>query len=165
MISIKKVQKFSLYLYKKHHISSNLKIQKILFFLRVYEMKNGIKVSPIFDNNNENFQAWTYGPVCVDSYYFMCDILDQEDKEIQPNFLFENDEQFEKYDPIINNLNDEEPHQLVFLSHHNLEYINVRKENNIKEWQPCRLPLNETSSDFIKFNDVDKQVERLFSVQ
>lgn len=165
MISIKKVQKFSLYLYRKHHINSNLKIQKILFFLRVYEKRNGIKDSPIFDQNNHNFEAWTYGPVCVDSYDFMSDILDQENREIQPNFLFKDDEQFEKYATIINNLDDEEPYQLVFLSHHNLEYINVRKKNNIKDWQPCRFQLDETSDDFKNFLDVNAQIERIFSTQ
>lgn len=73
-MELKKVQRFSLYLFLKYKIDSNLKIQKILFFLRVYEKMNKITNSPIFDQENKNFQAWTYGPVCVDSYDFMCKI-------------------------------------------------------------------------------------------
>jgi hypothetical protein len=56
-MELKKVQKFSLYLFLKYKIDSNLKIQKILFFLRVYEKINKITNSPIFDQENKNFQA------------------------------------------------------------------------------------------------------------
>jgi len=131
-MELKKVQKFSLYLFLRYKIDSNLKIQKILFFLRVYEKMNKITNSPIFDHENKNFQAWTYGPVCVDSYDFMCKILNT-DEEINNDFLLKDNEQFNKYNNVINNLNEQEPYQLVDLSHQNLEYINVRKKANIEQ--------------------------------
>lgn len=156
MKTINKVQKFSLYLYLKHHINSNLRIQKILFFLRVYEKMNNINFedSPIFDKKNENFQAWVYGPVNVESYNFMRSKLIREE-EIESDFLNDNDNKsFEQYDKIIDKLNEYESNQLVDWSHQNLEYINVRKNGGIKEWQPCCLLLNELSDDFCKFSDI-----------
>ena len=164
-MELKKVQKFSLYLFLKYKINSNLKIQKILFFLRVYEkMKDpNNSSSPIFDQENGNFQAWTYGPVCVDSYDFMCKFLDKKE-EIKNNFLLDDNKQFDEYVNVINNLDDEEPYQLVDLSHQNLEYINVRKRNNIKDWQPCCSSLDETTNDFINFGDSNDKIKSLFSL-
>lgn len=114
MTTIKKsVEKFSLYLYLKHRVNSNLRIQKILFFLRVYEKKNNIKISPIFDKENKNFQAWVYGPVDIDSYNFMRYKLIHEE-EIEADFLSDDDiKLFEKYDKIINKLNECESNKLI----------------------------------------------------
>ena len=167
-MALKKVEKFSLYLLLKYKIDSNLKIQKILFFLRVYEKKNKIDNSPIFDYDNENFQAWTYGPVCVDSYNFMCKILDTEEEEIRNDFLIElekDTKKFDVYDHIVNKLDENEPRHLVSLSHKNLAYINVRKKANIEEWQPCCLPLDETSNDFINFNNANDEINKIFSLE
>ena len=163
-MELKKVQKFSLYLFLKYKIDSNLKIQKILFFLRVYEKMNKITNSPIFDQENKNFQAWTYGPVCVDSYDFMCKILNT-DEEINNDFLLKDNEQFNKYNNVINNLNEQEPYQLVDLSHQNLEYINVRKKANIEQWQPCCSPLDETSDDFKNFGDGNSKIKKFFMIK
>ena len=163
-MELKKVQKFSLYLFLKYKIDSNVKIQKILFFLRVYEKMNKITNSPIFDKGNHNFQAWTYGPVCVDSYDFMCKILNT-DEEINNDFLLKDNEQFNKYNNVINNLNEQEPYQLVDLSHQNLEYINVRKKANIEQWQPCCLPLDETADDFKNFGDGNSKIKKFFMIK
>lgn len=163
-MELKKVQKFSLYLFLKYKIDSILKIQKILFFLHVYEKMNKITNSPIFDQENKNFQAWTYGPVCVDSYDFMCKILNT-DEEINNDFLLKDNEQFNKYNNVINNLNEQEPYQLVDLSHQNLEYINVRKKANIEQWQPCCLPLDETSDDFKNFGDGNNKIKKFFMIK
>ena len=151
---IKKVEKFSLYLYLKHNVNSNLRIQKILFFLRVYEKKNNIVTSPIFDKENENFQAWVYGPVNIDSYNFMRKKLIKEE-EIEVDSLNDDDTKlFEKYDEVIDKLNKCESNQLVDWSHQNLEYINVRKRGGIKDWQPCCLFLNESTTDFVSFSEI-----------
>ena len=163
-MELKKVQKFSLYLFLKYKIDSNLKIQKILFFLRVYEKMNKTTNSPIFDQENKNFQAWTYGPVCVESYDFMCKILNT-DEEINNDFLLKDNEQFNKYSNVINILNEQEPYQLVDLSHQNLEYINVRKKANIEQWQPCCLPLDETSDDFKNFGDGNNKIKKFFMIK
>ena len=163
-MELKKVQKFSLYLFLKYKIDSNLKIQKILFFLCVYEKMNKITNSPIFDQKNKNFQAWTDGPVCVDSYDFMCKILNT-DEEINNDFLLKDNEQFNKYNKVINNLNEQEPYRLVDLSHQNLEYINVRKKANIEQWQPCCLSLDETSDDFKNFGDGNSKIKKFFMIK
>lgn len=112
-MSLKKVEKFSLYLLEKYKIDSILKIQKILFFLRVYEMKKGKNSSPIFDNCNNNFQAWMYGPVNVDSYEFMRWKLRSGEDEGDDNVLLEfKDKKVEKlyaeYKPIIDKLKDKD---------------------------------------------------------
>ena len=90
-MELKKVEKFSLYLISNYKITSILKIQKILFFLRVYEKKKygNSFVSPIFDETNYNFQAWMYGPVNVDSYYFVRLKLYSNEQESNDDTLLE----------------------------------------------------------------------------
>ncbi len=171
-----KVQKFSLYLFSKYKIDSILKIQKILFFLRVYEKKKWGKekewTSPIFDEENENFQAWMYGPVNVDSYYFMRpkfygmgdesndDILVKFKSEIEKYKKYE--EKLKAYEPIITKLNEIDAQKLVYYSHHNVEYKNVR--GPLKEFEPCDKVLDENKKDFILFdNEVKDDVSEILS--
>lgn len=165
-MSLKKVEKFSLYLLEKYKIDSILKIQKILFFLRVYEMKKGKNSSPIFDNCNNNFQAWMYGPVNVDSYEFMRWKLRSGEDEGDDNVLLEFKEKkveklYAEYKPIIDKLKDKDSHYLVYLSHHNIEYKKAR--GNISEFAPCCKYLDETSEDFIKFDEkIEDKIAEIF---
>ena len=153
---LKKVEKFSLYLFIKHGIDSILKIQKILFFLRIYEKKKGInKKSPIFDKDNKNFQAWMYGPVNVVSYYFMRLKLYDNEQESNDDALIEMENmdkngKFVVYSKIIKNLKEIDSHHLVELSHHNLEYKKQRK--GLDELEPCKKELNENSKEFKEFD-------------
>ena len=94
----------------------------------------------------------------------MCKILNT-DEEINNDFLLKDNEQFNKYNDVINNLNEQEPYQLVDLSHQNLEYINVRKKANIEQWQPCCLPLDETSDDFKNFGDGNSKIKKFFMIK
>ncbi len=166
---LKKVEKFSLYLFSQYEIDSILKIQKILFFLRVYEMKKGIKVSPIFDANNKNFQAWMYGPVNVDSYYFMrpkfYGMGDEGSDDILVKFKSPEFKEYEKsleiYKPIINRLKKVDAQKLVYYSHHNIEYKNVR--GTLKDFEACDKELDENKSDFITFDgEVAEEVNKFF---
>lgn len=164
---LKPVEKFSLYLYEKYKIDSILKIQKILFFLRVYEMKKGKEDSPIFGNNsNNNFQAWMYGPVNVDSYEFMRWKLRSGEDEGDDNVLLEFkdkkvEELYIEYKPIIDKLKDKDSHYLVYLSHHNIEYKKVR--GDISEFAPCCEYLDEKSEDFIKFDEkIEDEIAKIF---
>lgn len=169
---LKQVEKFSLYLFSKYKIESILKIQKILFFLRVYEKKNNIKNSPIFGTNNNNFQAWMYGPVNVDSYYFMrpkfYGMGDESNDDILVKFKSQKEEykkyneELKIYEPIIIKLNEIDAQRLVYYSHHNIEYKNVR--GSLKEFEPCDKVLDENKKDFILFdNEVKDEVSEIFS--
>lgn len=155
-IGLENVEKFSLYLYHKHGIDSILKMQKMLFFLRVYEKKNDIKPSPIFNDTGKNFQAWMYGPVNVVSYHFMRLKLYSNEQESNDDVLIELDQdekngKFEKYKPIIDNLKKCDSQELVELSHHNCEYKYVRK--GCTPFDPCKTELDENNARFTTFDD------------
>lgn len=166
-MELKLVEKFSLYLISNYKITSILKIQKILFFLRVYERMKNIDPSPIFDETNYNFQAWMYGPVNVTSYYFVRLKLYSNEQESNDDVLieFKNMEkikEFKKYDFIINKLKDIDSQELVFYSHHNLEYKNVRK--GLSEFEPCKNELDENNHNFIEFDEkVKSKISKFFS--
>ena len=172
-MKLKEVEKFSLYLVSKYKIDSILKIQKILFFLRVYEMKKGKKDSPIFGKKrNNNFQAWMYGPVNVESYYFMrpkfYGMGDESNDDILVKFKSQTEEykkyneKLKIYEPIIIKLNEIDAQKLVYYSHHNIEYKNVR--GSLKEFEPCDKVLDENKKDFILFdNEVKDEVSKILS--
>ena len=171
-MSLKKVEKFSLYLYKIHKIDSILKIQKILFFLRVYEKIDGknFENSPIFGEKKNNFQAWMYGPVNIDSYEFMRYKLQSDEDEGDDDVLldFEKNKQinklYSKYNLIIDRLKYKDSHYLVYLSHHNKEYKRVR--GDIKEFEPCCEYLDEKSKYFIEFDEkVEDKISEIFYIK
>ena len=90
---MKEIEKFSIFLFSKLKLS-NLMIQKILFFLRVYEKFNHISNSILFDNN-KNFQAWIYGPVNVASYHLINNYL-TELNQIPDNILIQFNDKYQK---------------------------------------------------------------------
>ena len=170
-IKLKKVEKFSLYLFKEWGIDSILKIQKILFFLRVYEKKKWGKkwISPIFDKCNYNFQAWMYGPVNIVSYYFMRLKLYSNEQESNDDTLIELKDDikkgtFNKYKNIINSLKDMDSQELIEISHHNHEYKRVR--GNLDVLEPCKETLDENSEGFKIFDDkFNAKVNEIFCIE
>lgn len=149
---LSKIEKFSLYLFKNMHIESNLKIQKILFFLRIYELENNIQDSPIFEEKNHNFQAWIYGPVNVKSYRYLSPIV-VYNQQISDNDIKQIiKENYEKYNKYIKYFDDYyNTSGLVELSHKNLAYKKARF--NLKDDEPCVEPLDEESKDFHTFDN------------
>lgn len=177
-IKLKKVEKFSLYLFKVWGIDSILKIQKILFFLRVYEKKMHLyekkKIgdssdSPIFDKDNYNFQAWMYGPVDIVSYHFMRLKLYSNEQESNDDTLLELRDDikkgiFNRYEHVINNLKDIDSQELIELSHHNHEYKRVR--GNLGVLEPCKKELDENRNEFKIFDDkFNKKVNEVFCIE
>ncbi len=177
-IKLKKVEKFSLYLFKEWGIDSILKIQKILFFLRVYEKKMHLyeekesdvfSDSPIFDKGNHNFQAWMYGPVNIVSYYFMRLKLYSNEQESNDDTLIELKDDikkgtFNKYKSIISNLKDMDSQELIEISHHNHEYKRVR--GNLDVLEPCKEVLDENSEGFKIFDDkFNTKVNEIFCIE
>lgn len=177
-IKLKKVEKFSLYLFKEWGIDSILKIQKILFFLRVYEKKMHLyeekesdvfSDSPIFDKGNYNFQAWMYGPVNIVSYYFMRLKLYSNEQESNDDTLIELKDDikkgtFNKYKNIISNLKDMDSQELIEISHHNHEYKRAR--GNLDVLEPCKEALDENSEGFKIFDDkFNAKVNEIFCIE
>lgn len=151
-----KIEKFSLYLYSRQLVKSNLRIQKILFFLRIYEIRKGIKKSLIFDNDKNNFQAWIYGPVNVESYKYMSPIVVGDDqvsdidlKKITSSIEKQYDE---KYGKCIDYLKWMTTSNLIGLSHKNLAYKEARKDCRFDD-DPCTNFLDEESKKFVEFED------------
>lgn len=75
--NFEKIKQLALYLIENNNINSPMKIQKLLFFARVEEIKNnkGNLKSKIF-NDNYNFESWIRGPVIREVY-----------RELKPKFL------------------------------------------------------------------------------
>lgn len=57
------------WLISRDHID-NLKIQLLLFLLRVEELINNNTKGSYF-KDKDNFQAWIWGPINVDSYWYL----------------------------------------------------------------------------------------------
>lgn len=125
------------------------KIQKLLFFMRVEEIRNGQTQNSFF-KPNENFQAWIYGPVNVDSYKYLQPYFDELDEK--ENFLLDEDavkeidkqylESFEKW-------NKYSAQELVDISHSNKAWIKTRGSLGVDEI--CKDKIDEQSKDFVEF--------------
>ena len=141
------------YLYSKG-IDSSLRIQKILFFLRVEEKRNNFESG--YFKLKDNFQAWIYGPVNVESFkymqkYFNNDIEKEEilllDDDLEKNKILieEIDKIFGKY---LEKYRYKAPSTLVDESHRNLSWINAR--GDLDKDEPCNTYMKEDKS-FIEF--------------
>lgn len=165
---MKKVEYFSLYLYYKLQIYSNLKIQKILFLLRVYEKIKNLNNSPIFDDEKDNFQAWIYGPVNVCSYHTISNFINSIDQISDKDLLVISKDEYiqecKQYIKIASEINEmvDDPTKLVGLTHKNLSYKDARK--NIEPNQPCCNTLDEKSDNFIKFDQLDEFEKQIINI-
>lgn len=130
--------------------TSLLKIQKILFFIRVEELKNNDVKDSYFEKNH-NFQAWIYGPVNVKSFKYLQpwynSLNEMEEYLLDDQEIKQIDEKYEKYYEIYKN---DSPTELIEKSHKSLSWINARKGYAATEI--CKIPLeeNETFTIFEK---------------
>lgn len=136
------------YLYTKG-VDSSLKIQKLLFFIRVEELKN--KKNNGFFRKDNNFQAWIYGPVNCESFYNLQKLFNnEEEKEI---FLLpkkEVEELDKIYGESLNKYVNLSPFSLVDKSHKNVAWINARGDLD------CDTPSNtflKEDETFIQFKN------------
>ncbi|MDE5599882.1 MAG: DUF4065 domain-containing protein [Ureaplasma sp.] len=116
-------------------IESSLKIQKMLFFFHFEELSNNLDYG--FFNKKNNFQAWIYGPVNIESFFFMQKYFNnQEEKEmffLDSEEILELDGIYEKWYEKYSNFS---ASQLVELSHKNESWIKARGDKSPDE--PCR---------------------------
>ena len=157
-MKLNKVCQLALYLILKHRIYSKLRINKIIFFIRVYEKINK-KDFGIF-KPNWNFEAWIYGPTCPQVYYFCEKILSYYDNYEIENEWAKNFRKFEIFDDLIDLLQEKNEDDdgydvgyrfdLSFESRKNKEYKKVRE--GLKEYEPCHRFLDENSKLFVEFN-------------
>ena len=145
----KNILTLSKYLITKE-INSALKIQKILFFMRVEELKNK-KTESTYFKEDKNFQAWIYGPVNPESYFFIQKFFNEKDEK--ENFLLDDEQvkeidqlylkSFEKYYKCSSN-------QLIKISHENTAWIEAR--GNLGSDEICKKFMIE-NDDFINFKN------------
>ncbi len=135
------------YLFTKGTVSS-LKIQKMLFFFRVEEIKNQ-QTKDSFFNSNHNFQAWIYGPVNIESFHFMRRFFDgEEEKEVMMLTASEVAEIDKKYGAWYEKYSNMSPSALVDFSHKNQSWIKAR--GNCEADEVCKDYMNEDEL-FIQF--------------
>lgn len=97
------------YCNKNKRLVSNLKLQKMLYYVWIdYYKKSSF---PLF---NEDFCAWTFGPVIPDVYYEFCSYAGSP---IIKNFNLEFSNDLEKINEIIDKYMDKSPYELVQMSH------------------------------------------------
>lgn len=129
-------------------VNKPLKVQKILFFLRVEEKKNNINFG--YFKNDHNFEAWIYGPVNRDSFFYAKGYFlnenEAEDYLLDDKELSKIDELYGKWFEKYNNLT---INQLVKKSHKNKAWIEAR--SGYGDGQPCKVPLDESTSSFLEF--------------
>lgn len=129
-------------------VSTPLKLQKLLFFFRVEEIKT--KKESGYFKKDKNFQAWIYGPVNEESYnYFKYYFWGKDEKDklfLDEKEFKEIDEKFSKVFSKYNKMSDKD---LVKESHKNREWKKARKglEKNV----PCTKFLSEKTPEFIIF--------------
>lgn len=125
------------------------KIQKLLFFMRVEEIRKDQTQNSFF-KLNENFQAWIYGPVNVDSYKYLQPYFDELDEK--ENFLLDEDEVKEidkQYLESFEKWNKYSAQELVEISHSNKAWIKARGSLGVDEI--CKDKIDEQSKDFVEF--------------
>ncbi len=129
-------------------LTSILKIEKLLFFIRVEELKNN-KTNDSYFKEDKNFQAWMYGPVSRESFDYLQPWFN---KETEPDTYFLSEEEEKeidkKYLEYFNKYNVFSPSELVDMSHKNLAWIKTRGTRGANE--VCSEFMIE-DENFIKF--------------
>lgn len=136
------------YLFTKG-VDLSSKIQKILFFFRVEELK--AKKNFGFFKEKNNFQAWIFGPVNSESFFEMQRFFtESEEKDI---FIL-NSKQVKKIDQYygkwFEKYNKYSASQLIAKSHKNLSWKNAR--GTLPEDVPCKKFLKEDET-FLEFEN------------
>lgn len=128
--------------------TSLLKIQKLLFFLRVEELKNNDAQDSYFKSNH-NFESWIYGPVNKESFYYLQPWYNDEN-EIEEYLLSEQEAKIidKKYLKYYEKYANYSPKALVNKSHKNLAWLKAREGYGADEI--CHNLLEE-DANFIEF--------------
>jgi len=119
---------------------SNLRLQKILFFLYGYYWKENKK-----EITDISFEAWQYGPVNREVYYFEDYKYNEIDTEKVTNYEFNKKYNKESFEKILNHLGQFSTIRLVNASHqtdpwlktHNSQIIDNKL---IKKWFEEHVP-------------------------
>lgn len=130
-------------------VDSSLQIQKLLFFIRVEELKN--KVDNGFFEKNNNFQAWIYGPVNPESFYHMQKYFNSEEEAEEFFLSKEQTKEIDKiYSKYLVKYIDFSPAKLVSESHKNISWINAR--GDLDQYAPSKTYMKEDET-FIQFKN------------
>lgn len=131
-------------------VTSPLKLQKLLFFLRYEELKNQTTEGSYFAKNY-NFEAWIYGPVNRQSYFILQDYFANQD-EAEKVWLSDKEMQLidQKYESYFLKWNRYTTNKLVKKSHKNKAWLKARKDLDPNEI--CFEPLDELTPDFLEMN-------------
>lgn len=141
-----KIKILSRYLITKG-VDEAAKIQKILFCFRYEELLNN-SIDQTYFNDDHNFQAWIYGPVNVESYYYLRPLWYGDELE---TYLLSDEELKavdKKYGKWFDKWNQYSTSELINTSHTNQAYINARE--GFEEMQPCTNVLEEKSDAFLQ---------------
>lgn len=130
--------------------TSLLRIQKLMFFLRVEELKNNDTKDSYF-KDKDNFEAWVYGPVNTESFWYLHDWY-YKLNELEVYLLDEHQMSIleKRYGKYLKKYEHYTPNELVDLSHKNLAWKNARK--NYGSDEICKEILLEDKS-ILEFED------------
>lgn len=131
-------------------VTSPLKLQKLLFFLRYEELKNQSTEDSYFAENY-NFEAWIYGPVNRQSYFMLQDYFANQD-EAEKVWLSNEEMQLidQKYENYFLKWNRYTTNKLVKESCQNKAWLKARKDLDPNE--VCFETIDELTPEFLKSN-------------
>lgn len=136
------------WLVTRGHNHSAVEIQKLLFFIRVEELKSK-DVKDSFFKDNHNFQAWIYGPVNYESFNFLKPFFNKFN-EIEDYLISDEEKKLidDKYKNYLDKYKNYTIDELINESHKNVSWINARA--GIPEMERCTKFMEE-NGDFIRF--------------
>lgn len=127
------------YILEKMTSVSTWKLQKLCFYAQAWSLVWTEK--PLF---NEDFQAWSNGPVCPELYYFhkgkfiiSADTFDKGDSS------FLTDDEKDTINVVIRDYGDMEPYALRELTHHEAPWLDAR--HGIPEGESSQEVISKTS--------------------
>lgn len=130
-------------------VESSLKIQKILFFLHVEEMRH--KINYGYFKKFNNFQAWIYGPVNVESFFEMQKFFSKNEEKEQFTIDIDEIKEIDKlYGKWLSKYLNLSATELVEMSHRNHSWKRARK--NLGTDESCKNYLIE-DNEFITFDN------------
>lgn len=117
---------------------STWKLQKLCFYSQAWEL--AWTGTPMFD---EDFQAWTNGPVCPELFHAHQGKFSVTEEDIIGNINNLSDEQKESIDVVLRDYGNMEPYELRAQTHAENPWINAR--NGCKEGEPCSNVITKES--------------------
>lgn len=154
-----KIKILAKYLLTKGELMSAVRLQKLLFLIRYEEIASGDLTNSYFEDN-DNFQAWSSGPVNLESYYYLRPVFIETDERDHYLLSKEQVEKIDqKYKAFFEKWKSYSDNDLINVCQTNGAWIKARAEIDLNE--PCTDYLDEKSPEFLEMITNEDRVQKL----